>query len=263
MRGGALAAQALVASPCELGEGTAFAIVSWMSLVQMAGWLLLLPAALVTAFLFARHGVHWAVMVAVFVVSIGLLGSGFTVRGLVARHAIVSRRLVWLIVGFSVGCSSPFTPCQGRPSRLIGGLVSHSSVAAVQKQLKAENWSVVWKSALTPGDQRPPFSDLTVRVDAFEDLGAKGSLDLLFINNRLYRVVFTPSDADRYFRDLERAPGVVRNSPSALQIQPSTRLLLVTEGEIRVIAEDECIASEVDRWIVRYASRQPRARCVA
>ncbi len=182
-------------------------------------------------------------------------------RGVAPDRA--SRRIVWLLVGLSIGCDTQFTPCQGGPSRLIGGLVSHSPVTAVQKQLKADNWSVVWKSSLKPGDRRPPFSDLAVRVDAFEDLGAKGTLDLLFINDRLYRVVFTPADADRYFRELERAPGVVRNSPSVLEIQPSTRLLLAKEGGLRVIVEDECLASEVDRWIVRFASGQPRDGCMA
>ena len=139
----------------------------------------------------------------------------------------------------TVACSAP--RCDGPPSRMIGGLLSHQTLADIRPDLRGRMTI----------DSCPPAScpagELRIQVAEFEHLGHSGRLQLAFFDGRLYQAVFTPSSPAAYFAKVGSLAGV--HQPPAdgeLWFEPSTRVhVLHGPAERGVAWEDECIGEEV------------------
>src|SRR5262245_713953 len=102
------------------------------------------------------------------------------------------RLVVALVSCLLTGCFR-FAPCKEGRTPLMWGIPSQISPATAKSYFQAAGrWSINKRPG--PTDRRPRFDFLFIDVGDVVHLGQTGRLGLVFYNDRLYSMMFTPDD---------------------------------------------------------------------
>jgi len=137
---------------------------------------------------------------------------------------------------------------------LIGDFLSCESPSEISKKLGGKPWKVISDSRLGPGDPRPEFSEYTVLIENYEDLGVAGELQLQFLNERLMEADFFPVDSGPYVRLLGESLGTELRE--GVEIMPSANKVVWTRqrpDKLGVGFADKRLRDEASEWIRKYA----------
>jgi len=145
------------------------------------------------------------------------------------------------------------------PATLVDALQSFDSPSEAKSKLdpKLLPWRIFGKpQPQSPSDNRPPFSELNVRVSGYALLGQKGDLELRFFNDRLMEVRFLPPDMKGFLtalRDQEHLDLILQNEVmSGAYVR--VWLWATPDGDHSFVGwADIRLQKEVEDWIRRYA----------
>ncbi len=145
---------------------------------------------------------------------------------------------------------------KSNPSDLIGGFKSFQSPEQVIEMLKAAglSWTVLSDTKLSAKDSRPEFSEYSIKISKYTDLAIEGTLELNFINRRLYKAVFYPSNYDAY---LEKVGSKYPIDFLKQKSTKATETILIEAGENQsgkyIQWVDGPLENEVTEWIKRFS----------
>ena len=137
---------------------------------------------------------------------------------------------------------------------LLPGFRSYESISVVSKHLgdQASRVKVTEDSKLPASDRRPRFDIYTVEVPDREFCGEKGTLRLLFFNDRLASTWFYPEQSESCLQHLRSSGIMVSDKQTTVGdtiIWSSTDY----KGRRYVAWEDRRLREEQDRWISKYS----------
>lgn len=169
-------------------------------------------------------------------------------------------RLVLVAVLVSVlGCgdSDRFDSIEAS-ALLIGDIPSYQSQEAFKASLGTTySWEMLpdERSSFSGDKYRPPFEVESLLVRNFVHLGHRGSLLVVFFNNRLAKTLFFPSNRDEYLMALSSGIGHDVISSKGFLVRSHVRIWAATDhqGKSYVGWEDERLADEMTKWIKKYA----------
>jgi|GEM_PF-2972065 len=143
------------------------------------------------------------------------------------------------------------------PGNLIGNFKSFDTSEEVIEQLKIKNfdWKVTYDSRLPAKDPRPEFSEYIIRVTDFVDLNYKGTLELKFINQRLYKTVFYPVNYSEYIVELTVKYGAELNSKKSVKLSDTIKVEAGKnyKNEPYIKWVDTLLEKEIAEWVRRYS----------
>lgn len=152
------------------------------------------------------------------------------------------------------GCTEnwdAYTKVQTPAAELLPGYVSYSRADVVLPSLKAPLRVV----EDTRGQKRsvvPRFEFYRVEIDDLEFCGQRGTLDLIFFNDRLSSTIFYPSDVEPCLAQIRQSNPQL--TAAEVTIGHST---FITSTDYRkrpyVAWHDTRLEEEQRRWVYRYA----------
>jgi hypothetical protein len=161
----------------------------------------------------------------------------------------------------TIGCSgcapSSISGTRDLAVPLTANLISGMTPAEAKGVIghRSSDWSILERSGTQPStDQRPPFRHEVIELLSYEHYGHPGQLRLRFFNDRLYEVIFFPSDYAAYLqrlneRGLSDSPGTSSQAGAGRRVRTDTD----HQGRQYVAWADTEIAAEIEAWIRRYA----------
>jgi hypothetical protein len=142
------------------------------------------------------------------------------------------------------------------PGDLIGVFKSFQSPEQVIEILKSAglSWTVLSDSKLSAKDRRPEFTEYSIKISNYADLANEGTLELNFINRRLYKAVFYPSKFDEYIEKLGSKYRVDFRKQKSVK---ASETILIETGENQtgkyIQWVDGPLENEVTEWIKRFS----------
>lgn len=163
--------------------------------------------------------------------------------------------ILFIIIGMCVVIGSFFYRSE-KPkvivsTPLIGQLRSLMNPVEVREIIKAAKIIVVEDSGLAIDDKRPKFNVLMWKIEAFDDLGLKGELTVIFFNGQLLRTRFYPEDYKTYEKKISIFLKTNIEEGKTTEIIPKTDLLLNKDIEGKYYFEwsDRELQIQFDEWI--------------
>ena len=162
-----------------------------------------------------------------------------------------------LVLGLSSCAPEPkdaYSKVANTKVELLPGFQSYESISAVSRQLgvQASRAKVTEDSKLPPSDRRPRFDIYTIEVPDRAFCGQKGTLRLLFFNDRLASTSFYPERSQPCLEYLRRS-GVSVSDKQATVGDIITWSSTDYKGRPYIAWEDRRLREEQDRWISKYS----------
>lgn len=149
-----------------------------------------------------------------------------------------------------------FVEVEQERTALIAGLTSYQTISDVRSALGplTEKWEILEDSGKGAKSSRPPFEIFTAVVHGYTHEGFRGSLRLMFFNNRLMSTWFYPDDPASYRKALSVAVPALKERES-INVAPFTLISIATDhqGKQYFAWEDSRLQKEVSIWIKRYS----------
>ena len=141
----------------------------------------------------------------------------------------------------------------GKGEILIGELKSFDHPDKVANELDVKNyqWQVLSDSQFQGDDFRPQFNEYSIKVINYMNLGEAGSLELDFINRRLYKAVFYPINYENYLKKVKE-----KYNFKEKDIKTNDSILIQTGENFKgqyIQWVDVLLQNEVGEWIKRFS----------
>lgn len=162
--------------------------------------------------------------------------------------------LLALTLGACSESNEAYTKIRSSHAPLMANFESYISPAEARTRLPTNVVvAVADESKLVPGDPRPRFDWLELRVSGYRHLGLSGELVLRFFNERLVSTWFYPDSYDSYLKALRRAGVNITAERQRVGRYADAWTSTDYRDRAYVAWADRRLTKENNRWINRYS----------